>query len=105
MRRLLVLLGLAALGGGGFACGEERPPILDPRDDGGGKPPPVEAGPSDPCSPPQTGCPCTNPGEQLYCGIIYRESNGVVDCAKGYRTCQADGGWGPCEGPRIFGAD
>lgn len=104
MRRVLLLLGLTVSVCGALACGSERPPILEIRDDGG-KPPMIDAGPSDPCQPPQTGCPCENPGEQLYCGVIYRESNGVVDCAKGYRTCSADAGWGPCEGPRIFGAE
>ena len=58
-----------------------------------------------PCDPPAEGCPCPTGADPLYCGTIYRISGSHVDCAKGYRTCQSDGGWGPCVGPTIFMGD
>lgn len=66
---------------------------------------PPEGGMNGPCEPPVEGCPCPMGSEPLYCGTIYRISGTHVDCAKGYRACQADGGWGPCLGPTIFGGD
>jgi hypothetical protein len=42
-------------------------------------------------------------GEEVYCGLVYRISGDKVDCSKGYRRCQDDGGWSACEGARIFG--
>src|SRR5882672_4996906 len=55
-----------------------------------------------PCSSPSQDCPCATPGEQVYCGTIYRISGSHVDCSKGYVTCQEDMKYSACEGARIF---
>jgi hypothetical protein len=99
----LVLTGMVAL----QACSStDKPPYLDPNGDGGLD---LDANivQRGPCDPPQSGCPCVEAGigSQVYCGVIYRTSGNHVDCSKGYRTCLDDGGWGACEGPRIYGAD
>ena len=87
------------------ACsnGDKPPPLGDP--DGHVVVVPPDAMQNGPCDPPAAGCPCTMQGDQLYCGIIYRVSGNHVDCSKGYRTCQMDGGWGECLGPTIFMGD
>ncbi len=58
-----------------------------------------------PCSTPAQGCPCDNPGEEVFCGMVYRISGKHVDCSKGYVTCQKDKTWGACEGSRIAELD
>lgn len=85
-----------------FACsGDDRPPPLT--DSEGGTD--IDAGSATPCDPPTEGCPCSDAGSQLYCGTVYRVSGTHVDCSKGYRTCSDQGSWGPCEGPKIYGAE
>lgn len=64
-----------------------------------------DAGSNTGCSSPAQGCPCNNPGDQIYCGTVYRISGTHVDCSKGYLTCQPDGGWSACEGATIFMGD
>lgn len=105
MGRLLALgLTLGALGALGCSSNDKPPPLGD-LDGSVVVVPPSDAASNGPCDPPKAGCPCSKPGEQVYCGIIYRASAGRVDCSKGYVTCQEDGGFGPCEGASIYMGD
>lgn len=103
MRRWALLL-IPAIVALGFACSSKQPPIL-PDYDGGKPPPDPDAQPNGPCDPPVEGCPCAPIGDQLYCGLVYRHSGNRIDCSKGYRTCQEDGGWGACVGNAIYMGD
>ena len=96
-----VLTGVVAL----QACSDDtRPaPVRDRSADGGELS--TDSGvPVDPCNPPKDGCPCADAGvgNQVACGTVYRTSGTHVDCSKGYRTCQEDGGWGACEGTHVY---
>lgn len=86
-----------------LACSSKQPPVIGDTD--GSLPPDTDGGPTTPCDPPTEGCPCTTPGDQLYCGLVYRHSGNRIDCSKGYRTCQEDGGWGACVGSQIYAGD
>lgn len=100
-----LLLALLFLSGGVTACsnGDMPPPLGDT--DAKVIVVTGDAASDGPCDPPKEGCPCSAPGDQLYCGVVYRVSGNHVDCAKGYQTCRPDGGWGPCEGPAVFTGD
>ncbi len=85
------------------ACTVETapPPIRDdqtasPERDGG-------TATADPCATPSPGCPCADAGAEIDCGLVYRTSGSYVDCSPGTMTCGADGGWGACVGPSIYG--
>ncbi len=77
-----------------------------------GMPPPITDGDGgvishtdssiDPCASPNAGCPCSDAGAQVYCGVIYRVSGKHVDCSPGYLTCQEDGTWSACTGASIY---
>jgi hypothetical protein len=87
------------------ACSnDDRPPPLGDSD-GSVIVVPPDAMQNGPCDPPAEGCPCPKEGEELYCGLVYRVSGTKVDCSKGYRTCQTDGGWGACLGASIYMGD
>ena len=93
--RALLLLGLMA----GCSDANTPPPISD-SDGGPDKGADVNAPP--PCSTPAEGCPCPDAGAQYYCGVIYRVSGSYITCSPGYLTCEANGSWGPCEGPAVY---
>lgn len=64
----------------------------------------IEADGEAPCSVPAKGCPCDSDAglEPVYCGLVYRNSNGFTDCSPGHLYCR-NGAWSGCEGAAIAG--
>lgn len=50
------------------------------------------------CATPATGCPCTDVGEDVECGVAKKSSGDFVTCSMGTRTCLPSGTWGECTG-------
>jgi hypothetical protein len=73
------------------ACGSPNPADL------GSSPAGPDASAAGLCATPNTGCPCSNPGQTVDCGDVVQQSGGYVTCSEGTRTC-GTGGWGECVG-------
>ena len=94
---MMVLLA-AALGGGACSSGDKG--FVDGAHMSGPTQPTPSAVPVDPCSVPQQGCPCDQPGEIAMCrGPLIKEGSYAL-CPTGYRSC-VDGGWGSCILPSV----
>ncbi len=61
--------------------------------DGAPRNPPAVA---DNCAVPSTGCPCTQDGKEVDCGVEVRRDGDNVSCAIGRRTCE-DATWSACQ--------
>ncbi len=58
------------------------------------------AGSADRCTPPQQGCPCTDPGLERECGKVKERYDDYVACSMGKQRCEG-GFWGECKGDSV----
>lgn len=56
----------------------------------------------EPCTVPNQGCPCRNPGEIRGCGKITVSVDGYETCYQGSRICKDAGVWSACEADQVI---